>query len=265
MILIHPDNVYVFSYIGGGGGEFLCGAFTHSPEFLRGELCPENKNTYSYRYIDIDINAAATDQRKIILPAHGATRPGDFNKPIGGNIIPPQARYIWADGSEKYRKFYYTLFWIKTALKPMLNAELSDEFILDLEINRKRSWPREFELHHWQQHKTLPKFYEEAFTGYQTVANSAALRCQTHYEHYLSLDELFFGDFDAEYDKFCKYVGCTPADIAMSVREYHQRNVQLVEAVAGMPIGEFVELRIEQAWPYIFKGLDQLHFSVNEI
>jgi hypothetical protein len=261
-VIGHPDHTYTLSYPGGFGGEFLCYWLNQHSGCVPIPITNLSNNRYVINFDKIRLHPRA-GKSKLFLPGHNMITGAAKNK-----FVPTSPdRIFGVRTSRDFQKFYFVLFAIKTILhkysytSPLRfsTPEQKLEFFSAI-YPRTEFYHHEFDA--WLLNQPVPGtklFLHEKFN----IACGASTSTTTNFN--IDLDQLFFGDLlgkTTEYVRVCQYLGILP-DISLlpQLQQYHDRNVDLVTAVCGVPAQTLIEMSNEDAWPIILAAC-QRHFLV---
>lgn len=255
VLKIHPKSVFLIVYPGGHCGEFLAWWMGLHPGCVRTQIREVDSNRYiwqpSYRY---ELSEQGT-RDKLFLTTH----PGNTTSKCGF-AVPDFQQHISLYSNARYRHFFYYLFLFKTYF---FKYRISDHNV-----------PGFFTTQQWQEFlKYLgPRdsfYYYEAESwinnSYTNVRDFVYLKWDvinapgdSSVQFRFDVGEMFFGDTERESQKLLRSL-----DIDVSpklfdyLREYHRRNIAVIEKYTNTNIDQLLSLDIGQSLAIVADILDQ--------
>ena len=257
-IVVNPINARLIAYPGGRGGEFLANLLNGHEQCVHSNMISWAKNRYLMRFDD-DIEFAETpDHRQIFVVSH---------YPAHDHI--PDANFIQVYNSPRYHPFYFLLFCLKT-LSQRFYFEggarcniLTDQQIAELaKTITDRNWHYYHEARAWQANGTASTIRKRVI-DYLKKYGMGSYLARDQIEHsIIDLDQLYFGDTEAEYARICNTWKLTPIPGAVaSIQEYHARNIALVEKYLKHDLNTLLNAYQPIAHELILDAVDRRHLD----
>lgn len=244
-LLIHPQSLFLIVYPGGHCGEFLAWWLGMHPGSVRTQIRGIENNRYiwqpSYQY---QYSEQGTRDR-VFLTTHDREEPSK----CGFRVTNPE-QHIALYSSEKYRRFFYYLFLIKTVFfkyevdpsKPPLffTSENWKEFLKYLGTKQYFYY---YEAEDWINNR--PSNLKDLVTNKWHNVNTPG---PLQFKYKFDIGDLFFGNTEQESLNLLSTLNISSSPRLFAyLTEYHQRNIELVEKYANMKVDEFLDLTIDQA------------------
>jgi hypothetical protein len=258
----HPDHTYSLIYPGGYGGEFLCQWLGQHSGCVPVPITNLSNNRYVINFNNIRLHPRAPES-KLFLPGHNIFTGAAKNKFVPTSVN----RIIGVRTSGAFQKFYFVLFAIKTILYKYshatpLNFATPAQILEFFSVIQPRTEFYHHEFDAWLLNQPVLSIESVLYKKFN-IACRADTITTTNFN--IDLDQLFFGNLlgkTTEYERVCQHLGIPP-DISLlpQLQHYHDRNVDLVSAVCGIPAQTLIEMSNEDAWSIILAAC-QRHFLV---
>lgn len=263
--IVDPTNARLIAYLGGRGGEFLAHLLNSHAECVHSTMLIWAKNRHLMRFDDaIEFNVTH-DPRQVFVISHYL---------VHDQI--PSDNFIYAYNSPRYHPYYFLLFSLKTLMQrfyfnhrgwPHIVTEQQHQELAQ-ELARRipgRDWYYYHEAEAWLENtpaddirthivKYLKKF------GMGSYKERNQVRCSI-----IDLDQLYFGDTQAEYTRICDTWKLTPLPGAVDgIKEYHAKNMALIDQYLNCKADALFDAYLPIAQELILDACDRRHLDPHD-
>lgn len=243
MLVVNRSKLTVLSYRGGHGGEFLIDFFHGQHTGFVPIAVNVNPAMNSYKIsgeftadrVELSDNV---DTDRLMVKQHTV---------LEEKFYDPAIKLLITQASEEFNWFYFFLFTFKAELfifsRSGVNISFPSGFFDVLERDMFFQWQSN-SYEKFGKITTFEQYIANRFTD--SWLDDHYLIRKNNPEYVINLDELFFGNTEAEYKRICDFLGIHPGGNVDLIKQYHQRNIALIEHYLGTPEPEIRKLNTPQ-------------------
>jgi hypothetical protein len=264
MIHLKPRRLQVTIYSGGHGGEFVCHWLNQQADCLPLDIQLLPNNRYVVRipvptksFNTVPSTPFKIDSRGVDKTFFYPRHLDNIGTALISKIHNGTASAMVLDNltGDKYIGYYLFLFLIKTHYYKFSISEHGygrsphiRNFIdtnkdqLIQQLGRPFYYPHEIE--NIMSQRPLLSFRAEIERCFAHTVSTHKTQFVGKYSSAIRVDTqaLYFGDTKAEYRKICQHANIQPTQSCQAIKDYVQKNIQLVETYSGLTFDAFLNL-----------------------